>query len=142
MKTTATVISVTGERATVAVERSSACASCPSRAGCASCGQTRKAVAYATNEIGARPGDKVGLYTPTKHITALAMLTFFVPVALPLAGFAAVAPVFGEPAGYVAMALLLVLSVCGSVAVDRLYLRGRTAARITKILDNKKIDIE
>jgi hypothetical protein len=40
------------------------------------------------------------------------------------------------------MALLLVLSVCGSVAVDRLYLRGRTAARITKILDNKKIDIE
>lgn len=133
MKTIATVISVSGERATVAVERSSACASCPSSAGCVGCAQT--VTSEVQNDIGARAGDRVELLSPTAGINALSILTFFVPVALPLLGYAAAAQLWGDTVGYVAMAALLVLSICGAVALDRFWLRGRTMARIVRIIE-------
>jgi positive regulator of sigma E activity len=134
MTTNARVISINGGQATVAVERSSACSSCPSRAGCCGCAET--VIVTVQNDAGARPGNRVEVYSPDTKINLLSMLAFFIPVALPLAGFAIVSYFLGDTAGYIAMAALFAASIAGVIAADRLFLRGRTAARIVRVLDD------
>ena len=135
MTNIAKVITADGAHATVEVGRPQDCAGCPSRAGCPGCSRTTgAAVIIAANEIGARPGDTVEIYMSAGTSAALPVIAFFAPVALPLAGYLAVSPILGEPAGYVAMGLLLALSIAGAVAFDRLYLRRRGAARIVRIV--------
>lgn len=134
MTANARVISIDGGQATIAVERSSACSSCPSRAGCCGCAET--VTVTVQNDAGAKPGDRVEIYSPDTKVNLLSMLAFFVPVALPLAGYAVASHFWGDTAGYITMAVLFAASIAGVVAADRLYLRGRTAARIVRVLND------
>jgi positive regulator of sigma E activity len=129
----ATVISIDEKRATVAVERSSACTSCASRAGCVGCAETVTAVVG--NPVGALPGDRVEIYAPDSRITLLSLITFVMPVALPFTGYFAIRWLFGETAGYIAMAALFAASVAALILLDRFYLRGKNAAKIERIVE-------
>ena len=133
----AQVIEVTGERAVVKIRRPDGCAGC-SAGGCPGCAMPRAVTAAALNEAGARPGDIVELYIPNKTAGALPILTFLLPAALPIAGYFAVSAFFGDTAGYFAMAAAFLASLAAIVALDRRHLRTRGAARIIRIVENKK----
>lgn len=135
MINTATVISTSAGLAVVAVERVPECSSCGSRSGCPGCSQCSGAVkSEALNQIGARPGDRVEIYTSGSRIALLLVAAFIAPIAIPVAGYAVTAHYFGSTAGYIAMAVLFAASLCALVALDHIFLRGKVSARIVRIV--------
>lgn len=93
MKTEATVVAVSGARATVETQRLSACEGCHKATegeGCSVCtlmGGNRALRAEAENPIGARVGDRVVIESRTSRMLWYAALVFLCPIVLAILGY-------------------------------------------------------
>jgi sigma-E factor negative regulatory protein RseC len=76
---------VSGRKATVRVEKSSACATCQSRESCQE-GSGREMIIEVANEIGAATGDRVEISIPSGSFLILSLLVYLLPVAARIAG--------------------------------------------------------
>jgi sigma-E factor negative regulatory protein RseC len=79
---------VSGRKATVRVEKSSACATCQSRESCQE-GSGREMIIEVPNEIGAATGDRVEISIPSGSFLILSLLVYILPVTALIAGAAA-----------------------------------------------------
>jgi len=69
-----------GGRAFVAVQRAEACQTCSSRPACVALGaRTSEIQVEVSNDIGAGPGDRVGLALPERDIVTVSILVYLVP---------------------------------------------------------------
>ncbi len=113
MKTVATVISAEGDRAVVAVKRTSACEGCHKSAdgGCSVCtlmgGESKPFTATAENRIGARAGDRVAVETATGRVLLYAAMVFLLPILLAVVGWLIAAGITED------MLMRLLGAVCG-----------------------------
>lgn len=82
-KTTATVIKVSGNRASVLISRPAVCASC---GGCAAFGGDRPVEMEVINQIGAFPGDIVELLVEPRQEIILPLIVFGLPLLFLVAG--------------------------------------------------------
>lgn len=112
MKQTAKVIEVNGNKATVEVERSSACAGCSESHNCIAC--KKKIRVVADNPAGACVGDRVVIESESQRILGYAALVFVVPVIIAFAAFYA-SRLFG--AGDTAALIICACSLVASLAV-------------------------
>lgn len=85
MKQTAIVTEVKGNKATVEVERSSACAGCSESHDCIAC--KKKITVTAENAAGAAVGDRVVIESGSERILGYAALVFVLPLLLAFAAF-------------------------------------------------------
>lgn len=85
MKQTAIVIEVKDGKATVEVERSSACAGCSESHDCIAC--KKKIRVTADNAAGANVGDRVVIESGSERILGYAALVFVLPLLLAFAAF-------------------------------------------------------
>ncbi len=119
-----------GDRARIAVVRRSACAhACES---CAGCGGTKPVVrATAYNPLGARPGDRVLVYSDDRPVLQAAALVYLLPI---LTFFLS----YGLSAGLASLALRVLISLGGTALglVPALLLdrRSRIRFEITELL--------
>lgn len=105
MKTNATVISVSGTRATVETARTSACEGCHKMAqgsrGCAVCtlvgGGNQRFTATAENPVGAKVGDRVTVESATGRVLMYAALVFLLPLVFCFAGWLIASRITPEP---------------------------------------------
>lgn len=105
MKTSATVISVSGTRAIVETARTSACEGCHKMAqgerGCAVCtlmgGNSRRFTATAENPIGAKVGDRVTVESATGRVLLYAAFVFLLPLVLCFVGWLIASRFTAEP---------------------------------------------
>lgn len=138
MINTATVISLSGERATVAVDRvsdCSGCETCPNSTGCPNSTDNKRAVmSEALNPVGAQPGDRVEIFTPDSRVASLLFAVFIAPIAIPVAAYVVFERLFNPTAGYIAMAAFFIAVLCAVFALDRLVLRGKTTAKIVRVI--------
>lgn len=144
MQTTATVIKTNQNRATVEVERQSACEGCHKNkdgGGCSICsltGASKKFEAMAINEIGAKVGDRVTVVTRTERVLGYAALVFLLPVLVGVAFyFLAGAFTSAETMRYVALVLGFVLSFFFVWLYARYVAKNRCDAEIVQILDKE-----
>jgi positive regulator of sigma E activity len=94
MRTKAYVVELNGTRATVEIERASACEGCHKQAEGGSCsvctlmgGENQRHRAVAENSLGARVGDTVYVESPTAKVLGYAFLVFVLPVLLAMIGY-------------------------------------------------------
>lgn len=85
MKQTARVIEINGDKATVEVERSSACAGCSKSHDCFAC--KKKIKVTAENTVGADVGDRVIIESPSERILGYAILVFVLPIVISFFAF-------------------------------------------------------
>jgi positive regulator of sigma E activity len=144
MQTTATVIKTNNNRATVEVERQSACDGCHKNkdgGGCSICSLTGAAKTFeaeALNEIGAKVGDRVTVVTKTDRVLGYAALVFLLPVLIGVAFyFAATAVTATEIWHYAAMVLGFVLSFFFVWLYARRVAKTRCDVEIVQILDKE-----
>lgn len=103
MKTTATVLAVTGEVATVLVVRTSACEGCHKLSGGGSCavcslvGGGKPMTARAGNRLGARVGDRVTVERAAAGVLGDAALVFLLPLLLCFLGWLIASRLSPEP---------------------------------------------
>jgi len=99
METDGTVISVSGGKTIVEVERKSACDGCHKAGGCAVAllGAGGRMMTEVLNAVGAQPGDRVRLMGKSRRILFYAVAVFVIPLAAALAGYAIPAYAFGLP---------------------------------------------
>ncbi|MFP3911084.1 MAG: SoxR reducing system RseC family protein [Desulfobacteraceae bacterium] len=131
---------ITGRKAVIRIERTSACATCESRGHC-EVGSTRKMVVEVPNELGAQNGDRVEVSIPTGSFLKLTLLVYLFPIVALIAGAYA-----GEQwAGFVGMNPTVASIIGGGLstaiafialrALDRRFrMRGQTGPRMTRIL--------
>ncbi len=81
------VLKVDGEFATVGVKRHTACDTC--RANCGGhCDKTSTVETVVKNTLGAKPGDRVRLYSRTSTVMSFAIIVFVLPLIMAFAGYA------------------------------------------------------
>lgn len=135
MKTSATVISVSGTRATVETARSSACEGCHKMAqgerGCAVCtlvgGDGRRFTATAENPIGAKVGDRVTVESATGRILLYAALVFLLPLVLCFAGWLIVSRLTPDPLWQAAGAAAGFVGCFAALWIYSRHMRSRQA---------------
>ena len=144
MQTTATVIKTNKNRATVEVERQSACDGCHKNkdgSGCSICsltGASKTFEAEAINEIGAKVGDRVTVVTKTDRVLGYAALVFLLPVLVGVVFyFVAAAVTATEIWQYAAMIFGFALSFFFVWLYARRVAKTRCDVEIVQILDNE-----
>jgi sigma-E factor negative regulatory protein RseC len=76
---------VSGPKAVVRIEKSSACAACQSRESCQE-GSGREMVIEVANDLGAGEGDRIEISIPGGSFLILSLLVYLLPVAALIAG--------------------------------------------------------
>jgi sigma-E factor negative regulatory protein RseC len=76
---------VSGRKAVVRIEKSSACAACQSRESCQE-GSGREMVIEVANDLGAGEGDRIEISIPGGSFLILSLLVYLLPVAALIAG--------------------------------------------------------
>ena len=144
MQTMATVIKTNNNRATVEVERRSACEGCHKNkdgGGCSICSLTGAAKTFeaeALNEIGAKVGDRVTVVTKTDRVLGYAALVFLLPVLVGVAFYlVATALTETEILYYAAMVFGFVLSFFFVWLYARRIAKTRCDVEIVQILDKE-----
>ncbi len=96
---------INGNIATIEVFKEAACTGkCEDCAGC----KTSSVSAVAYNEIGAKVGDVVEIYAPSKKVMKLAFLVYVVPVLILIFG----GIIFSFPGYKILKAISLILLIC------------------------------
>lgn len=115
MKGEGIVVKATGLTATVRIERKSACSG-----ECSSCGMCENPVfdVDVQNKIGAKTGDKVKLYMPSKKVYMSAFLVYLLPILVIFAVMGVCSLI--QAKGYVTAAWVLIAVVIW-IAVIRKY---------------------
>ncbi len=136
MRTEAYVIKVEGQRATVEVERTSACEGCHKSEdgkGCSVCsmlGGERRLAADAVNKVGAEVGDRVVIESPTGRMLWYAALVFLLPLVVALLAYGVAALLTESMAWQIGGALIGFL---GTFLIIFAY---------SEIVRKKRLDIE
>jgi sigma-E factor negative regulatory protein RseC len=76
---------VSGQKAMVRIEKTSACATCESRGGC-EVGSDKNMVVEVANDLGVGKGDYVELSVPSGAFLKLSLLVYILPVVALMAG--------------------------------------------------------
>ena len=67
------------DKATVRIQRSSACAHCQSRGACQTLSD-KEMLIDVTNDLDAKDGDRVEISIPTRSLLKLSLLVYFLPI--------------------------------------------------------------
>ena len=144
METSGKVISVSGTKARVEVERKSACAGChKAESGCAVFALTSnggKMTAEAKNTAGARPGDTVRLAGRSRRLIFYAALIFILPVAAAAACYSAARFGFGWGEGASLASALggFAAAFAGAAIYSRSVSRSGCDIEIIEIIESEK----
>ncbi|MFO7985196.1 MAG: SoxR reducing system RseC family protein [Desulfatiglandaceae bacterium] len=131
---------ITGKKAVIRIERTSACATCESRGHC-EIGSNKKMVVEVLNELSACSGDRVEVSIPTGSFLKLSLLVYLFPVLALVAGAYAGGEWAGSlginptPASIVSGGLSTAVAfVCLRILDRRFRVSGQTGPRMTRIL--------
>ena len=130
MRQTAVVVEVNGEKATVEVERSSACAGCSESHDCIAC--KKKIRVTADNAAGAKAGDRVEIESGSERILGYAALVFVLPLLIAFAAFFA-ARAFGAGDGISLICCVGVFAISLAVILPLLNKSAKLKNKITVI---------
>jgi len=136
---------VSGLRAMVRVEKSSACASCQSRESCHEA-SGKDMIIEVANDLGAREGDRIEISIPGGSFLILSLLVYLLPVAALIAGavlggaFAGALHMNGTVASIVGGCLGIGVTFYGLKRLDR-STRGQKEfrPRMTRILRRSEL---